>query len=333
MNAPIDPVVDVYLGPDDLHRALAADAESGLLASPKDLPPKWFYDQRGSELFDQITRLDEYYPTEAEREALLREAATIIGEAAADTIVELGSGTSDKTTALLDEAVAQGTIERFIPFDVSESFLVESARTLAGRYPGLAIHGVVGDFDHHLAKIPSGGRRLVVMLGGTIGNYQPRPRRDLLEDIVAGMEPGDHLLLGADLVKDVDRLELAYDDSHGLTAAFNTNVLAVINRELAADFDLGRFEHVARFDPYHEWIEMFLRSTADQTVMIGELGLAVPFRRGELLRTEVSAKFRQGRLEAELEAVGLEPARWWTDERGDFGLSLSIRTADAVIRH
>lgn len=325
MSAALDPIVDVHLGAEDLHLALAADVVAGITGVPKDIPPKWFYDERGSDLFDQITRLTEYYPTEAEREVLLREAHAITCASRPETIVELGSGTSDKTRALLDAATTDGELELFVPFDVSEAFLRESALTLSRLYEGLQIHGVVGDFDHHLGKIPGFGRRLVVMLGGTIGNYQPAERKALLDEIVAGLEPGDHLLIGADLVKSVDRIELAYNDPGGVTAEFNANVLDVMNRELGADFDLSAFTHVARFDDYHEWIEMFLRSEREQTVRISELGLDVGFRAGELMRTEVSAKFRRERFEAELADVGLQPVGWWTDARGDFGLSLSTR--------
>lgn len=317
------PIVDVHLGADDIAAALRADVIEGLTSTPKELPPKWFYDERGSELFDQITRLDEYYQTEAEREILLSRAAEIVALTDADTIVELGSGTSDKTTAVLDAAVAAGTIERFIPFDVSEAFLRSSADRLASMYPGLQIHGVVGDFDHHLGRIPTGGRRLVMLLGGTIGNYRTIERKDFLASIASTMQSGDHLLLGMDLVKDVDRLELAYDEPAGVTAAFNKNVLAVINRELRADFDLDRFEHVARFDTEHEWIEMLLRSTVQHTVRIDALDLEVEFAADELMRTEVSAKFRPERVDAELAEVGLVPAHWWTDQGGDFAVSLS----------
>lgn len=321
----VPPTIDVHLGPDDLERALASDIRVGLTASPKELQPKWLYDEVGSELFDQITRLDEYYPTEAEREILLTHAETIIEMAAADTIVELGAGTSDKTTALLDAARLDGRLERFIPFDVSEEFLRSTAESLAERYPGLVVHGVVGDFDRHLDRIPRGGRRLVVLLGGTIGNYPPAPRRQFLERIVAGMAPGDRLLLGTDIVKARERLELAYDDPGGVTAAFITNVLAVLNRELDADFDLDQFEHVARWDPDAEWVDLGLRSRVDQRVRVEALDLDVEFAAGELMRTEVSAKFRMDRFGAELGSVGLEVERWFTDAAQDFAVSLSVK--------
>ncbi len=321
---PIAPTVDVHLEPADLERALRVDVVQGLTSTPKELPPKWFYDERGSRLFDEITRLAEYYPTEAEREILLREAPAIVALANADTIVELGSGTGDKTRALLTAGTDHGRLDRFVPFDVSEPFLRHSAEVLAADYPGLRVHGVVGDFDHHLERIPGGGRRMVVMLGGTIGNYRPAERAQLLAAITAEMAPGDHFLLGTDLVKDPGRLVRAYDDVAGVTAAFNLNVLAVVNRELGADFDLDAFSHVARWDAENEWIEMHVRSERAQTVRVPALGLEVGFARGELMRTEVSAKFRLSGVAAELESVGLDVVGWWTDARSDFGLSLAV---------
>lgn len=324
MSSAISSDVHIHIRPSDVRAALRSDVASGLTASPKELPPKWFYDERGSQLFDEITRLPEYYPTEAEREILRREAGSIVARVDADTIVELGSGTSDKTLALLDAARAHGRLERFIPFDVSEEYLTASVDQIARRYPGLGVQGVVGDFDHHLRSIPNGGRRLIVMLGSTIGNYDSTDRKMLLAEITAGLRPGDHLLLGTDLVKAVDRLELAYNDPRGVTADFNKNVLTAINRELGAEFELSKFQHLARFDDYHDRIEMFLRSTCDQIVRIDDLDIEVPFRRGELMRTEMSAKFRRRGLEAELGAVGLEVVDWWTDSNTDFGVSLSV---------
>lgn len=317
-------VIDVHLGPDDQAEALRRDVRDGLSRPQKSLPPKWLYDERGSELFDQITRLAEYYPTEAEREILLRHAPAIIERARPHTIVELGAGTSDKTRALLDAGRAASTLQRFIPFDVSEEFLRTTAATLTDAYPGLLVHGVVGDFDRHIERIPRGTeRRMVVLLGGTIGNYPTAARRTLLRAIVAGLSPGDRFLLGTDLVKDPARMVLAYDDPQGVTEAFNKNVLAVINRELGAEFDPDRFDHEATWDPHEEWMDLGLRSRADQTVRIGDLGLEVDFAAGEYLRTEVSAKFRLASLAAELASVGLEVEYWFTDTAGDFAVSLS----------
>jgi len=319
----LTPSVDVHIDSSDIERALRDDVCSGLTSTPKVIPPKWFYDHVGSDLFDQITRLDEYYPTRAEREILIREAASIIEVSGADTFVELGAGTSDKTRALLDAATRHGQLQLFIPFDVSEQFLRDTSLKLHNEYPSLTIHGVVGDFDRHVELIPKGGRRLVAMLGGTIGNYAPRPRARFLRSLVSTMKPGDHLLLGTDLVKDPDRLVRAYDDASGITAAFNKNVLAVINRHLDADFDLDQFDHVARWDSESEWIEMNLRSRVDQIVHVRSVGLDVGFQRGELLCTEISSKFRRDGVERELADVGLEMVEWHTDAAGDFGVSLS----------
>ncbi|MGI9604140.1 MAG: L-histidine N(alpha)-methyltransferase [Acidimicrobiales bacterium] len=320
------PVFDVHLDEGEWGPALRADVLRGLTATPKELPPKWFYDKRGSELFDQITRLPEYYPTEAEREILTNRAAAIVAASGADTLVELGSGTSDKSRVLLDAMRDAGTLVRYVPFDVSEATLRDAAAALCVEYPGLGIHGVVGDFDHHLSDIPQVGRRLIAFLGSTIGNFDPEARAAFLSRLVAGMNPGDALLLGSDLVKDPARLELAYDDPTGVTAAFNKNVLTVINRELGADFDLAAFSHVARFDSTGEYIEMLLRSSCDQTVHVDALGIDVSFAAGELMRTEISAKFRRAGLAVEFAAAGLDLREWWTDDAGDFAVSLAVRT-------
>ncbi len=326
LPAVVEPVIDVHLTAADLRAALRHDVRHGLTSSPRTLPPKWFYDDRGSELFDEITRLPEYYPTECERETLQREAVAIVERSAADTVIELGSGTSDKTRTLLDAFHASGQLRRFVPFDVSEGILRWAANAMAERYPGLEVHGVVGDFDHHLDCLPSGGRRLVVFLGGTIGNYEPAARAELLARLAAQLSPGDSLLLGTDLVKDPVRLIAAYDDAAGVTAEFNRNVLRVLDRELDADFVPERFAHVAAWDSDAEWIEMRLRSDGDQTVRIGALHLDLRFVDGEEIRTEISAKFRRDDVEAELAAAGLRLAEWWTDDAGDFAVSLSFRT-------
>jgi L-histidine N-alpha-methyltransferase len=313
--------VDVHLGPSDMQEALRSDARRGLTAVPKELPPKWFYDDRGSQLFDEITRLPEYYPTRAERAILEIRAGEIAAATGADTLVELGSGTSTKTRLLLDALAAR----RYVPFDVSEATLRAAADELAAAYPGLAVHGVVGDFERHLSLVPSGGRRLIAFLGGTIGNLDPAQRAKFLGEVAAGMAPGDSLLLGTDLVKDVGRLVAAYDDAAGVTAEFNRNVLLVLNRELDADFDPRRFEHVARWDAEEEWIEMRLRSVGAQSVAVRALGLDVDFADGEEMRTEISSKFRRAGVESELAGAGLDLRHWWTDPAGDFALSLAFR--------
>ncbi len=316
-------VVDVHLRAAEAAAALRADVRSGLTASPKTLPPKWFYDDRGSALFEEITRLDEYYPTRCERQILDVHGDDIAAATNADTLVELGSGTSEKTRLLLDALQRRGTLARFVPFDVSERTLRDAAEAIRVEYPGIAVHAVVGDFERHLGALPRGGRRCIAFLGGTVGNLLPDQRARFLAAIATGLGPADSFLLGVDLVKDVDRLERAYDDRAGVTAAFNRNVLHVINRELGADFEPDRFDHVARFDPDAEWIEMRLRATMPMTVRIAEVGLEVAFATGEELRTEVSAKFRRAGLTDELTAAGLELRGWWTDPAGDFAVSLS----------
>ena len=314
--------IDVHLGPDDLRDALRADAFLGLTATPKDIPPKWFYDERGSQLFDEITRLAVYYPTRREREILVEHAADIARLTGADTLVELGSGTSEKTRLLLDALRDAQTLDRFVPLDVIEQTLRDAAKAVHLEYPGVAGHAVVGDFERHLATIPTGGRRLVAFLGGTIGNLLPQKRARFLDAIATGLGPDDAFLLGTDLVKDSARLVAAYDDPHGVTAEFNRNVLHVMNRELDADFPVGRFAHQARFDTDHEWIEMHLVAETDMTVAVRALELDVAFTAGEAMRTEVSAKFTRSRIEHELAAAGLVLDAHWTDSEGDFALNL-----------
>jgi len=313
-----------HLGADSAYRALSRDVIEGLQSTPKSLPPKWFYDAVGSDLFDQITRLPEYYPTRAEAEILRARAADIASASGADTLVELGSGTSEKTRMLLDVLRDRGSLRRFAPFDVDSTVLAAAAAAIQRDYPGVEIQAVCGDFEEHLAAIPGGGRRLFAFLGSTIGNFTPGPRAEFLSNLAAQMRPGDSLLLGTDLVKDVDRLVLAYDDAAGVTAAFNRNVLAVINRQLDADFDVDDYRHVARWNAGEEWIEMWLRTDAPQRVRVGALGLTVDFAAGEEMLTEVSCKFRQDGVEAELAAVGLRRTHWWTDAAGDFGVSLAF---------
>lgn len=303
---------------------LAEDVRRGLAAPAKELPPKWFYDERGSQLFDEITRLDEYYPTRREREILLAQSDAIVRAAGSDTLVELGSGTSDKTRHLLDAMRDAGLLRRYIALDVSEETMAGACAAILDEYPGIEVEGVVADFSRDLHRLPHHGNRLVAFLGGTYGNFYPEPRAAFLRSVRAAMTPGEAFLLGTDLVKDTGRLERAYDDAVGVTAAFNLNVLEVVNRELGADFDLAAFEHVARFDTVNEWIEMALRSTRDQVASVPALGLAFRFAEGEELRTEISAKFRREGVERELAAAGFRLAGWWTDAAGDFALSLSF---------
>lgn len=314
-----------YLAADAAEEALRRDVREGLGQSPKTLPPKWFYDSVGSDLFDQITRLPEYYPTRAEAEILKARSAEIAAASGADTLVELGSGTSEKTRTLLDALRDSGSLRRFIPFDVDASVLTAAGTAIEKEYPGVEIEAVCGDFEEHLGKIPSVGRRLIAFLGSTIGNLTPGPRAAFLASVSETMNPGDTLLLGTDLVKDTGRLVRAYDDAAGVTAQFNRNVLAVVNRELAADFNLDAFEHVARWNPGEERIEMWLKSTRAQQVRIDALDLDVDFADGEEMLTEVSSKFTRSRVDEELQAAGLRRTHWWTDEAGDFGLSLAVK--------
>lgn len=317
--------VEVHLEPGDARRALEREVRQGLTAARKELSPKWLYDARGSALFDAITRLPEYYPTRREREILTAHAADVARHAGADTLIELGSGSSEKTRLLLDALEAHGTLERFVPFDVSEAFLREAAQQVAREYPRLFVHAVVGDFERHLGLLPRGGRRLIAFLGGTVGNLKPRERARFFARLARGMRPGDALLLGTDLLKDRARLFAAYNDAAGVTADFNRNVLLMLNRELGADFRPERFAHLAPFDEEHGWIEMRLIADAPQRVRVEALDLTVAFAEGEALRTEVSCKFRAAQVEAELAAAGLSLADWWTDAAGDFALSLSVK--------
>jgi L-histidine N-alpha-methyltransferase len=317
------PVIEHRLPEGFLAEALRADARAGLSATPKVLPPKWFYDERGSELFEKITRLDEYYPTRAERSILRAVAGEIAAATRAQTLVELGAGAADKTRLLLDALHEEGTLASFVGVDVSEAALIEATRRVAGEYPALSVTAVVSDFEEHLGLPERAGSRLVVFLGGTIGNLVPAQRAEFLASLRSRLRPGDAFLLGTDLVKDPAVLVAAYDDAAGVTAAFNKNILSVLNAALGADFDPSAFDHVAVWDTGHEWIEMRLRSLEEQTVTVPAIDLVVPFAEGEEMRTEVSAKFRRGGVAAELAAAGFTMTHWWTDDKGRFGLSLS----------
>ncbi|MER7571382.1 L-histidine N(alpha)-methyltransferase [Streptomyces sp. NPDC126514] len=310
-----------HLPEDATEAALRADVLHGLTRTPKTLPPKWFYDAHGSELFEQITELPEYYPTRAEREILIARAEEIAAATRARTLVELGSGSSEKTRYVID---ALTELHTYVPVDVSESALTQAGHALIEERPALDVHALIADFTGGLTLPGTPGPRLMAFLGGTIGNLLPAERAAFLARVRALMAPGDALLLGTDLVKDEQVLVRAYDDAAGVTAAFNKNVLTVVNRELGADFDPGAFEHVALWDAGNEWIEMRLRSLTAQTVKVPALDLAVDFAAGEELRTEVSAKFRKEGVRGELVAAGLELTHWWTDKDGRFALSLSV---------
>jgi L-histidine N-alpha-methyltransferase len=337
--------VERLLPPGYLDDCLRRDALAGLTARPKSLPPKWFYDAQGSALFEKITELPEYYPTRAERSILRSVAPEIASLAAASTLVELGSGSSEKTRLLLDALRVAGSLRSYVMIDVSEAALAAAADALAVEYPGLQVDAVVSDFEADLglssgtggpspaadgaadaarSDDQAGGPRLVAFLGSTIGNMTPPERAAFLGRVRAALRPGDSFLLGTDLVKDPAVLVAAYDDTAGVTAAFNKNVLSVLNAALGADFDPDAFDHVALWDPAAEWIEMRLRSAVAQSVRVPGIGLTVDFAEGEEMRTEISAKFRRDGVAAELAAAGLSLQSWWTDPGGQFGLSLSV---------
>jgi len=315
--------IDVHLSPDEVRRQMRADAVAGLLAAEKSIPPVWFYDERGSELFEQITQLPEYYPTRAERRLLESHAPEIANLAKADTLVELGAGACSKTRVILDALERSGTLARYVPFDVSDEFLRNAATALCDEYEALAVHLVIGDFHQHLAEIPTEGRRMVAFLGGTIGNLDPSQRRRFLFDLNCMMASDDTLLLGTDLVKDRSRLVAAYDDAAGVTAAFNRNVLHVLNQQLGGDFDPDLFAHVAVWNEASSWIEMRLRAQRATDVTLADAGIGVHFDQGEDLLTEISAKFTPGGVETELVAAGFIVDGMWGAAEGEFLLTLA----------
>ena len=310
------PSMEVHVTEPDLRAALERDVRAGLGAEHKWLSPVWFYDDRGSELFDRITRLPEYYLTRAERRLLEENALDIAERSGADTLVELGAGTCDKTRVLLDAYAKLGSLARYVPLDVSDGTLWAAANALVREYPALEVHAVVGDFHDHLDRVPRGGRRMLAFLGSTIGNLEPDQRRRFLFDLDCTMEQGDTLLLGTDLVKDPARLLAAYDDAEGVTAEFNRNVLRVLNRELGARFDPDRFRHVATWDAESGHMEMRLRSAGEQVVPIAALGMEVRFADGEDVRTEISAKFTHDQVREELYGGGFVVDAMWEDPEG-----------------
>jgi len=316
-------VVCNYLKAGD-ERALADDVLDGLTRPFKELPPKHFYDAVGADLFDRICEQPEYYPTRTERAILVARAAEIVAVTGASELVELGSGTAAKTRILLQAMADAGTLARYAPIDVTEGMVRDVAEQLVEEHSGLAVHGIVGDFERHLQHVPAAdGPRIVAFLGGTLGNFTPGSRRRFLRQLAKLLRPQDFLLLGTDLVKDPAIIEAAYDDAAGVTAAFNRNVLNVVNAELDADFDAEAFEHVAFYDHEREWLEMRLRASRKMSVHIGALGLDIDFAPREELRTEISAKFTPERLRGDLASAGLELAELLTDPDEMFALSLS----------
>ncbi|MEU5850738.1 L-histidine N(alpha)-methyltransferase [Saccharopolyspora shandongensis] len=318
-----EPELLVRFTEEDAARALRTDAREGLTDSPKWLSPKWFYDATGSDLFERITTLPEYYQTRAEQQILQRRALEIAEVTGAATLVELGSGSSEKTRLLLDALRKTDTLDRFVPLDVSGSALRAAVESIALDYPELRVRGVVDDFTSGLSALDAGAGRLVAFLGGTIGNLLPAERAGFFAAVRAALRPGEWLLLGTDLVKDPGRLVRAYDDAQGVTAEFNRNVLRVLNRELGADFAPERFGHVALWNAEQEWIEMRLRADRPMHVRLPELGLGVDFAEGEEIRTEISAKFRHDLVRDELAVAGFELRHWWLDDGEDFALSLA----------
>jgi L-histidine N-alpha-methyltransferase len=315
--------IDVHLSPEDVQRQMRQDALVGLQASEKSIPPVWFYDERGSRLFEEITQLPEYYPTRAERALLEEHAASIAELSKADTLVELGAGSCEKTRVLLSALERAGTLTRYVPFDVSDDFLRGAATALSEEYAALDIHLVIGDFHHHLTEIPTDGRRMVAFLGGTIGNLNPAQRARFLFDLNCTMASDDSLLLGADLVKDRGRLVSAYDDAAGVTADFNRNVLHVLNEQLGGDFDPERFRHVALWNEDEQWIEMRLRAQEPTEVFLSGAGITVRFDEGEELLTEISAKFTPEQIEQELSEAGFVVEGVWGADEGEFLLALA----------
>ncbi len=325
MNAVKPPVVSVLLDPDWASGELVHDVRRGFDRHPRTLPPKWLYDDVGSDLFDEITRLEEYYPFRAERSILLEHADEIATASGAATLIELGSGTSEKTRILLDAFHATGQLTRFAPVDVSEATLRDASDRIAARYPGLEVEAVVGDFTLHLAHLPRGGRRMVAFLGGTIGNLYQEERGAFLGALADTLESGDSLLLGTDLVKSSDRLIAAYNDERGVTAEFVLNSLRVLNRELGADFDLDGFSYIPFWDAHMERMDLRLRAEMPQRVTVPGADLVLDLASGEEIRVEISTKFRVSKIAAELETAGFGVTRVWTDEDGDFALTLATK--------
>jgi L-histidine N-alpha-methyltransferase len=322
-------VVDVRLPPGGPLSGMAADVRAGLTCPFKELSPRYFYDERGSELFERITELPEYYPTRCERAILEQRSREIVAEAGPRALIELGSGSAAKTRVLLDAMSDAGCLETYCPVDISEEITRDTANRIAEEYEEVDVRGLVCDFELDLERMPIGGPRMIALLGGTIGNFAPQQRAGFLRRVCNLLGHEDSFLLGTDLVKDRATLEAAYDDSQGVTAEFNKNVLEVVNRELGADFDLDRYEHHAYWDAENLWVDIRLRSLARQVVEVAALGLTVTFDAGEEMRTEISTKFARQGLEGIYAEAGLEMAAWWTDPEGLYALSLARPAAAA----
>ncbi|MDQ3102235.1 MAG: L-histidine N(alpha)-methyltransferase [Actinomycetota bacterium] len=315
--------IEVDLPHDGALAGMAEVVREGLSCPFKELPPKYFYDELGSELFERITELPEYYPTRCEREILSTRATDIVAAAMPRTLIELGSGAASKSRVILDAMRAAGSLEHYVPVDISEQITRRVAGELVGEYPGLSVKGIVCDYETHLERIPRPEGALLAFLGGTIGNFRPAARRSFLARIATLMYPADRFLLGTDLVKDALTVEAAYNDSAGVTAEFNKNVLRVLNRELEANFDLDAFEHVAFWDAENEWVDIRLRALSEQFVDLASLDMRAHFARNEEMRTEISTKFTRGRIESSYADAGLELTDWWIDSDGLYALSLA----------
>ncbi len=323
-TAPVDVVVDVHLDPHDWEGHRAEETRVGLIAEQPWIPPVWFYDDAGSALFEEITRLPEYYPTRAELEILRERAGEIAVRTGASTLMELGSGTSEKTRVLIDTLREAGCMNRFVPFDVSEGTLRSAADAVAAEHPGLSVHAVVGDFHHHIPELPAGSSRILAFLGSTVGNLDPDQRRRFYFDVDAELEHGDWFLLGTDLVKEPERLLAAYDDSRGVTAEFNRNALQVLGREIGMESDPSGFDHSAHWDDANNRIEMRLVANCDQVLRVPRFDdLEVEIAEGEWLRTEISSKFTPGQVRDELWDAGLVVEEQWTDVNDDYLLTLA----------
>jgi len=322
--------IDTHVNARARREALAADVRRGLGTRPRSLPPKYFYDARGSELFEEITRLPEYYLTRTEAALLDEWAPTLMRSLAPHEVVELGSGFSSKTRRLL-AARERGRPLRYLPVDIDEPTVVAAADRLVSEDPSLEVHAVIGDFEHHLVHVPPAvGRRLVLFLGSTIGNLVPDARHALLTHVRALLGPGDRALLGLDLVKDTRVLEAAYNDTAGVTARFNRNILSVVNRSLAADFEPDAFRHHAWFNAVESRVEMHLVSDLAQTARVRDLGLVVDLKPGETIWTESCYKFTRDMADAMLEAAGLTLDGWHTDAAERFALVLATPAVTAV---
>jgi dimethylhistidine N-methyltransferase len=304
---------------------IAEDVISGLSASPKRLPPRLFYDAAGSDLFEQITELPEYYLTRTERAILSQHASEMLKNAGEGlTLIELGAGTASKTKVIIEALLRQQMSGTFYPIDVSASALEIARDTLKLEFPALKVRPLVGDYSAGLSQLSgTPGRKLVLYIGSSIGNFEPDEAGALLKTIRQSLAPGDALLLGADMVKDEAVLLAAYNDEQGVTARFNLNILARINRELGGDFDLTAFRHWAIWNAAESRIEMHLESLRTQTVNISEIDMRVRFRRGETIHTENSYKFTPAMVREILSAGGFDLEKTWMDEKKWFGVHLA----------